>query len=213
MSARAFRKNLTSGFVTLIPLGVTWFLLDFIFTKLSNIGRPLVAAVSADIRDDAPEVSLFIRQPWFDDVIAVIIVIFGIYCLGWFTNRVIGKRLFSAFEWLLGRLPIVKSIYSSVKKITDTFQSKPESTERVVLISFPNDGMKAVGLVSRTFKDAKSGRMLAAVYVPTTPNPTSGFLEVVPVDDLVSTDWTIDQAMAFIISGGSNAPDELMSFS
>jgi len=69
--------------------------------------------------------------------------------------------------------------------------------------------MKAVGLVTRVMRDEHSGRELAAVYVPTTPNPTSGYLEIVPVDDITPTDWTVDQAMSFIISGGATAPDSV----
>jgi uncharacterized membrane protein len=87
--------------------------------------------------------------------------------------------------------------------------TKPEGAQRVVLIDFPHQGMKAVGLVTRTLRDEATGREYAAVYVPTTPNPTSGYLEVVPVDRLTPTDWSLDQAMAFIISGGAIAPDRI----
>lgn len=213
MTGAGFRQNFMSGIVTLIPLGVTWFLLDFILTKLSSIGRPIVNTLSLGIREDAPGIAALLSQPWFDDLLAAFVVVAGVYILGWVTNRVIGKKIFGAIEWLLARLPFVKTIYGSVKKITSTFQSKPESSERVVLVNFPNAGMKAVGLVSRTFTDAKTGEVLAAVYVPTTPNPTSGFLEVVPVGELTPTDWTIDQAMGFVMSGGTNAPSERVSFS
>ncbi len=211
MARSGFGRNFMSGIVTLIPLGMTWFLLDFIFTKLSSIGRPIVNAISFDVREDAPGIASFLRQPWFDDLLAAFIVVIGVYALGWATNRVIGRKIFNGFEWFLEQLPFVKTIYSSVKRIASTFQSKPESSERVVLIDFPNAGMKAVGLVSRTFSDAKTGEKLAAVYVPTTPNPTSGFLEIVPVAKLTPTDWTIDQAMGFVISGGSNPPSEGVS--
>jgi len=79
----------------------------------------------------------------------------------------------------------------------------------VVLIDFPNRDMKVVGFVTRTLREEGTGRALAAVYVPTTPNPTSGYLEIVPVERLTPTQWTFDEAMAFIISGGAVAPDEM----
>jgi uncharacterized membrane protein len=85
-------------------------------------------------------------------------------------------------------------------------QNKPTGTQRVVLIDFPSPELKTIGFVTRVFADA-SGRELAAVYVPTTPNPTGGYLEVVPLDKLTATDWSVDQAMAFILSGGAVAPD------
>jgi uncharacterized membrane protein len=87
-------------------------------------------------------------------------------------------------------------------------QNKPSGAQRVVLIEFPSPGLKSVGFVTRVFHDA-GGRELAAVYVPTTPNPTGGYLEIVPVERLTATDWTVDQAMAFILSAGAVAPDVL----
>ena len=87
-------------------------------------------------------------------------------------------------------------------------QKKPAGTQRVVLIDFPSPELKSIGFVTRVFQDA-SGREYAAVYVPTTPNPTGGYLEIVPIERLVATDWSVDQAMAFILSAGAAAPDVL----
>src|SRR5690606_33589366 len=119
------------------------------------------------------------------------------------------KRVFAAVDGLMGRIPLVQSIYGGTKKLLAVLQTKPEGTQRVVLIDFPHGGMKSVGFVTRTLRDRDSGREIAMVYVPTTPNPTSGYLEIVPVDQLVPTDWTVDQAMALIISGGAVAPDDM----
>jgi len=135
--------------------------------------------------------------------------VLGVYCLGWVASRVIGRRVLNAMESLVERLPLIQTVYGSVKKLVSVLQTKPDNVERVVLIDFPHAGMKAVGLVTRTFTDTHSGRQLAAVYVPTTPNPTSGYLEIVPIEELVSTDWSIDEAMNFIISGGAIAPEEI----
>ena len=85
-------------------------------------------------------------------------------------------------------------------------QKKPAGTQRVVLIDFPSPELKSVGFVTRTFQDA-NGRELAAVYVPTTPNPTGGYLEIVPIEKLIATDWSVDQAMAFVLSVGAVAPE------
>ena len=87
-------------------------------------------------------------------------------------------------------------------------QNKPGNTQRVVLIGFPSPTLKSIGFVTRTFTDSL-GRELAAVYVPTTPNPTGGYLEIVPVEDLIATEWSVDQAMAFILSGGAAGPDKI----
>jgi uncharacterized membrane protein len=88
-------------------------------------------------------------------------------------------------------------------------QQKPDGTARVVLIEFPHPGMHAIGMVMRVMKDAATGESIAAVYVPTTPNPTSGYLEIVPVKSVIPTDMTMDQAMTMIISGGAISPETL----
>ena len=79
----------------------------------------------------------------------------------------------------------------------------------VVLIEFPSKDMKTVGFITRILTDEQTGRQLAAVYVPTTPNPTSGYLEIVPLENLVPTNWSMDEAMTFIISGGAVAPEKI----
>jgi uncharacterized membrane protein len=88
-------------------------------------------------------------------------------------------------------------------------KEKPRGLQRVVLISFPTDNMKAVGLVTKIIRDTESDRELAVVYVPTAPNPTSGYIEIVPVEFVVSTDWTIDEAMSFVMTGGVTSPDSV----
>ena len=205
----SFRRNIITGLVTIIPLWVTWLLLDFIFSQLSKFGNPIVKTFSRDISEDAPTLSQLLQQPWFIDVLAVVIVVAAIYLLGLVANRVIGRRLIHAVEGLFTRLPLVQTIYGAAKKLMSALQTKPDNVERVVLINFPHTDMKAVGLVTRTFTDASTGKPLAAVYVPTTPNPTSGYLEIVPIDQLVSTDWSMDEAMNFVISGGAIAPEHI----
>jgi len=110
----------------------------------------------------------------------------------------IGRRVLNFLESLVERISLVSSIYGSVKKLVNVLQDPPGGgLQRVVFISFPSKEMKTVGLVTRVLKDTVSGRDLAAVYVPTTPDPTSGYLEIVPIENVTSTDWTMDEAMAF----------------
>ena len=109
----------------------------------------------------------------------------------------------------MNRIPFVQTIYGGVKKLLAALQQKPDSVQRVVMIAFPSPEMRTVGFVTQVFKDHLTGQELAAVFMPTTPNPTSGFLEIVPLDKIISTDWTMDEAMTFIISGGTMAPDKM----
>jgi uncharacterized membrane protein len=109
-------------------------------------------------------------------------------------------------EGFIERIPLVQTVYGATKKLIAALQQKPDNVQRVVLIEFPTPEMRAVGFVTQVLTDEKTGRKLAAVYVPTTPNPTSGYLEIVPLERVVSTDWTVDEAMTFIISGGTVSP-------
>jgi uncharacterized membrane protein len=78
-----------------------------------------------------------------------------------------------------------------------------------LLIDFPSAGLKAVGLLTRTIQDSRTGEKFAVVYVPKAPNPTSGYIEIVPLRSIIITDWTFDQAMSFIVTGGSSSPDQV----
>jgi uncharacterized membrane protein len=201
------KRYLISGIVTVIPLWVTWLVLAFTFRQLSKFGKPLVLTISTNIQDGAPRFSRLLLQPGFLELVAFLIVIIGLYVLGWMVNRMVGKQLLNFFEKLVDRLPLVHTVYGSVKRLISALQTEPDGVERVVLIEFPNENMKTIGLVTRTMTDSDTGQKLAAVYVPTTPNPTSGYLEIVPVDRLVSMNWTIDEAMNFVVSGGAIAPE------
>ena len=118
-----------------------------------------------------------------------------------------GGSVFSFDHLLNGKR---KNVYGSVKQLTTVLQGKPAgNVERIVLLNFPSRDMKSVGIVTRVFNDAGTGRELAAVYVPTTPVPTSGYLEIVPLDQLTPTDWTMDEAMNFVVSGGAVAPSRI----
>src|SRR3546814_6329265 len=106
--------------------------------------------------------------------IAMIATLLVILLVGWLARRVIGQRLLGWFEALVARVPLANTIYGSARKLLDILQTKPDGTQRVVLIDFPHTQMKSVGFVTRVVREQGTGRELAAVYVPTTPNPTSG---------------------------------------
>jgi len=198
-----------AGIFTAIPIVVTWWILKLVFQLLRDFGAPTVSGIGRAIRPYWPRASEALMNPWFDSILAVILVLVGLYLLGWIATRVIGRRLLALFDALVHRIPLVNTIYSSVQKFIAVLQQKPNGVHRVVLIDFPSPEMKTVGFVTRTLVDSDTGRELAAVYVPTTPNPTSGYLEIVPLEKVISTNWTVDEAMTFIISGGAVAPPQM----
>lgn len=203
------KRYLITGLLTVIPLWVTWVVFKFVLSLLAGIGAPLVTTLLGSFSPRSPKAEAALNSDAALFVLALLLTLLALYVIGWLANRVIGQRLIDGFDALLARIPLVQTIYGGTKKLMAVLQQKPSGVQRVVLIDFPRKGMKVVGFVTRLMIEEGTGREMAAVYIPTTPNPTGGYLEVVPVDELTPTDWTMDQAMAFIISGGAVAPDTL----
>jgi len=202
-----FQRYVITGIFTAIPLWVTWLIFRFSIEQLSQVGRPWVNAMVTQFEEQWPNLTHWVQAPWFQSALAILLTLLAFYLLGWAVTRVVGRRALALFDSLIERIPLVQKVYSATKQLISAIQQKPEGAQRVVLIEFPSAEMKAVGFVMRVLVDDNTGEELAAVYVPTTPNPTSGYLEIVPVKSLVQTDWTMDEAMTFIISGGAVAPD------
>jgi uncharacterized membrane protein len=196
--------------VTVIPILVTIFVFSFFLDLLSNIGRPKVVVLANAVRPISPDLASWLLDvPWLSSALAIALTLAMFYLLGWGMTRLAGRQLLRAAEEGLKRIPLVTTVYGATKKLIDAFQNEGGKAQKVVLIEFPHARMKAVGLVTRYFVDEDSGERLASVFVPTAPNPTGGYLEIVPVDDLVPLDWTVDEAMSFVLSGGTTAPERL----
>lgn len=203
------QRYILTGVLTVIPLWFTYAVFEFFLRNLSKIGLPWARALSHRIEQSWPQVANWILTDWFQNTLAVLLTVLALYLLGWIATRVIGRRIIDLFELVIHRIPLVQSVYGAIKKFISVLQTKPDEVQRVVLIAFPSPEMKTVGFVTRVFTDSETNRQLAAVYVPTTPNPTSGYIEIVPLEHLVATDWSMDEAMTFIISGGAVAPDHI----
>ena len=205
-----FQTNLIAGLLTVTPLIVVWLVFDFFLTTLSGWGHPLAVELTLFLNSHFPAL-----RPWLDNdavryAIGVLVALLALYSIGALASRVVGQQFILVVEKLIARVPGVQLVYSATKKLVDVLRHKPgSSTQRVVLIDFPSDGLKALGFVMRTFPDARSGEELAAVYVPTAPNPTSGYLQIVPLARLTQTDIQGDQAMTMILSGGAVTPDHI----
>lgn len=202
------KRYLITGLLAFIPAWITWVVFKFVFTLLAGVGAPLVSGLIELIGIGSPAAARALHRDWIVSILAFVLTLIALYLLGWLSTRVIGRRILDRVDRLLERLPLVHTIYGGVKKLMTLMRNKPGGTQRVVLIDFPSPELKSIGFVTRTFRDA-SGREIAAVYVPTTPNPTGGYLELVPTERLIATDWGMDQAMAFIVSGGAVGPEQL----
>lgn len=197
------------GVVTVTPLAITWIILEFLFTQLSRLGRPWVTAMARWLAPDQPLLAAWLQNDALLSMVAVVTVVLLLWLLGWGTSFVIGQKMIQIFETLIGRVPFVEAIYRSIKRFLTITGNSASGDRKVVLIEFPSPDMKAIGLVTRIMKDEATGEEIAAVYVPTSPNPTSGYIEIVPVSKITFTDWSFDQAMSFILTGGSNAPESM----
>jgi len=203
------QNYLLAGILTVIPLWITWVVFRFVIDQLSQLGEPWVNALARGLQFTYPHIAEILLHPWLQPATAVIITLLGLIALGWITTRVIGRRIVNLFDRIMNRIPFVKKVYGSTKMLLEVLNQEKKEFDRVVLIEFPNRHMRAVGFVTRIVEDKTTNQELAAVYVPTTPNPTSGYLELVPVDRVISTDMTVEEAMTFIISGGAVGRDEI----
>lgn len=208
-SGQRLQRLFLTGLLTLLPLWLTWVVVKFVFVMLGSLSTPLVEPTLQNIAAGNPRTFGWLIEPWVQGALALLATVAFILATGWLTRRVIGQRLLGWFETLIARIPLASTIYGSARKLLDILQTKPDGTQRVVLIDFPHNEMKTLGFVTRVMREQGTGRELAAVYVPTTPNPTSGYLEIVPMEKITPTDWNVDQAMSFIISGGAVAPDSI----
>lgn len=206
---KRIQNNMLAGLLAVIPILLTLWIVGFLIDLLIAAGTPPVLALASWLRGFAPEAADIVLDRWFQRVLAVALVLAALCLLGALTKPFLGRRLISAFDAVMARIPLVKTIYGAARKLIDSFQNTPAGAQRVALIDFPSEKMKAVGLVTRIFTAADTGEEVAAVYVPTTPVPTSGYLEIVPVKHIVWLDWTTNEAMQFIMSGGAVAPETI----
>jgi uncharacterized membrane protein len=203
------QRNIVAGVFVVIPILITFWVVRIVFEILVTAGRPLVLFLAGTARPQFPELAQWLLSASFQWIAAIVLALAFLYMLGALTRAVVGRRLLAAFDFIIGTIPFVKTVYGAIRQLVTSFQHAPDGQQRVVLIEFPTPEMKTIGLVTRTFTATDTGLELAAVYVPTTPNPTSGYMEIVPVDRLVWLDWSTNDAMQFIMSGGTVAPDNL----
>ena len=191
----ALRNNFIAGIVVLIPIGITLYLTLFII-KISSKILP---------KEINPNYYLPYNIPGLEILISVFIITF----VGWLSLSFLGKKLFDLFEQVLNKIPILRTIYSAVGQLTETFAKTKGDKKTVVLVEYPRKGTWAVGFATKEnnseIKD-KVGQELINVFVPTTPNPTSGFLLMFPKDEVIYLNMSFEEASKFIVSAGTSNP-------
>jgi uncharacterized membrane protein len=197
------------GALTVAPLWITWLVFEFVLKILAQMGEPMLKGVARAVRPHSDTIASWLLDSNFQQGVAALLTIASLYGIGLLASVVIGKKVIGLYEDILARLPFVQTIYGATKRFLFTLSQPPVTGRRVVLISFPSSDMKAIGFITKVMHDPETGEALAAVYVPTSPNPTSGYIEIVPIKNVVMTDWSTEEAMTFVVTGGTNAPDKI----
>ena len=200
---RSLQRNILAGIITIGPLFVTYLIFSFLLGSLAKAGLPVVQLFAAIFPAE------WLSQPWLQSLLAVVLTLVVLYVVGRVTSLVIGRQAFALFEAALDRLPVVAKIYSSVRQLLDSMMAKKESSQRVVLVDFPIAGQKSIGFLTRTLTDEDTGELLAAVLLPNAINPTSAFLQILPIDRVTETGLSMEQAMSMLMTGGAVGPNAI----
>jgi uncharacterized membrane protein len=200
---RSLQRNILAGIITIGPLFVTYLIFSFLLGSLAKAGLPVVQLLAVLFP------RAWLNQPWLQSLTAIVLTLIVLYVVGRLTSLVIGRQAFSLFEAVLERLPFVAKVYSSVRQLLDTMMAKKETSQRVVLVDFPIPGQKSIGFLTRIMTDTTTGEVLAAVLLPNAINPTSAFLQILPIERVTDTDLTMEQAMSMIMTGGAVGPDAI----
>ncbi|MDZ4376071.1 MAG: DUF502 domain-containing protein [Phenylobacterium sp.] len=198
---------LAVGVVAVAPLALTIWVLWLVLQIAATLGGLITAPVAAFFTALFPGLDDEIRHPVFAATVNIIVVVAALVTVGMMAKGVVGQVVGEIVEGLITRIPVGRTVYGSARQLIATFHAAPAGAQNVVLIEFPSPEMRTIGLVTNRFKASDTGEELAAVYVPTTPNPTSGYVEIVPVARLVWLDWSVNDAIQFIVSAGVIAPD------
>jgi len=191
------KRYVVVGLIAILPLWITYFILLAVFNVVVSLARPFITALPF-----LPE------SPFLLNLLSFVVTILFVFGLGVFMTNVVGRKIFLMFEAYLQRIPILSGIYTSIRKLINIFYDEGPMTrrfERVGLVEYPRKGLYSIGFITSEGGPTltrRVGREVLTVFVPTTPNPTSGVLIVVPKEDVIPMDISVDSAVKMIISGG-----------
>ena len=188
------RNYFITGVVVLIPIGFTLYLSKILIQVSSKL-------IPENINPNS-------YLPFSIPGVEILITIFFITIIGGLSLSFLGKRILKLIDDLFKRIPFLRTIYSAILQMTETFSKKDDDKKSVVLVEYPRKGVWAVGFATKENKGemaTKTNQKLINVFVPTTPNPTSGFLLMFPVDDVIFLDMSFEEASKFIVSAGTSS--------
>lgn len=195
---RHVRHRLISGVIVLIPAGISLFVLSLLYRVTVGLVTSIVRPLFREL--PAPALAL----------ISVAALLGFLYLLGWLATNMLGRQVIHYVERIVARVPLIDSVYATAKQIVELFRTSPDTSRRtVVFVPFPHPGTRAMGFLTGAVV-LPDGTEMATVFVPTTPNPTTGFLQLFPVADVERVEADTDEAFQFIMSGGILRPRSLV---
>ncbi len=202
---RDLRNGFFAGVAVLMPLFITGFVMHFLVTK---VGAPVGQFIFQNLFEEYPEEESW--QWYVINGIATLVFLVIICGVGFFSRYVLGKMVFRLGERLIDAVPLVNTLYKTVKQIVDTFSQQQKAIfQKVVLVEYPKRGTYAIAFLTSDGRGEiqhKTGKSVVNVFLPTTPNPTSGFLLMIPADEIIELEMTVGEGMKLIISGGAVSP-------
>lgn len=199
------RSAFLAGLVLLAPIAVTLYVFNVLVTAIGGGFRKYFFFFVPDALLDRPDLQII----W--NFLATVMVLAFITALGYLSRYVLGKFMLTTTERIIQRLPIINTVYTSVKQIVQTFSTQQKAIfQKVVMLEYPRKGVWVLGFLTSTSRGETQERTaseLQNIFVPTTPNPTSGFLLMVPREEIVELDMTVGEGMKLIISGGAVVPE------
>ena len=204
MFKKAFKKNLIAGLLVTIPAGLTYMILSFVITRVDRAMAPAIEGIFG------PQ-GLHLMQEWHIPGMGFLLLGLFIIGVGLFGTNFIGKKIVVMGENFLHKIPVVRVIYTSIKKVVDTLSlTETASFQKMVLITYPRKPLKTLGIVCcdtpNGIEDAADEKMLN-VFVPTSPNPTTGFLFMIPEKDVIPMEMSVEEGLKMIISFGMTNPE------
>ena len=204
MFKKALKKNLIAGLLVTVPAALTYMILSFVITRVDKAMEPVIVGVLG------PE-NLKLMDDWHIPGMGFLFLAIFIIAVGFVGTNFIGKKLVALGERFLHKIPVVRVIYTSIKKVVDTVSLTETPTfEKMVLITYPREPLKTLGIVCcDTPEGITDGEKMLNVFVPTSPNPTTGFLFMLPEKEAQPLKMSVEEGLKMIISFGMTNPDAL----
>lgn len=197
------KKNMIAGLLVTVPVAFTYIILEFVITRVDGLMVPIVSKI---VGEKGMETLNAYSVPGIGFLLLVLFVFF----IGLIATNFFGKKMFEVGELVLHKIPLVRVIYTTIKKVVDMIsQSQTPTFEKMVLVTYPRSPLKTIGIVACDTRGTvlkMIGKRSVNVFVPTSPNPTTGFIIHVPVEDVNFLEMTVEEGLKMIISFGVVAP-------